>query len=286
MTAAKVSAVITNYETWDLTTRCIANLATHCGSDLAEIVVVDDASTSRPTQDLGDRVRIISNNENLGYAKSVNLGIRQCCSPYVLLMDSDAYAVSNLAQGVSRAFDASPNLGAMGFALVDENGRPTGAASSEPSTLGFVLGQRLEWLAAARNTAIHSCAMGMRRSAFDAVGGFDEDFDFLDADIDFSMQLRAAGWALTMNLDYRAIHAGGGSPQRTDARVLRYHRNRLRLLKKHRGEEIARYLVPSLFLRHCTEILVLLPLLPWSRFQRKLPARVRLARGVWQGYET
>lgn len=286
MTAAKVSAVITNYETWDLTVRCIANLVAHCGSDLAEIIVVDDASTSRPTHDLGDEVRIIFNNENMGYVKSVNVGVRHCRSPYILLMDSDAYALSNLAQSVFRAFDASPDLGAMGFALVSNNGRPTGSVSSEPNILGFVLGQRLEWLVAGRNTAIHSCAMGVRKSAFDAVGGFDEDFDFLDADIDFSMRLRAAGWTLTMNLDHRAIHEGGGSPQSTGARVVRYHRNRFRLLKKHRGEAIARYLVPSLFLRHCTEILLLLPLLPWTRFRRKFPARVRLARGVWQGYET
>jgi GT2 family glycosyltransferase len=36
-----------------------------------------------------------------------------------------------------------------------------------------------------RKQLLHSCAIGIRRKAFDSIGGFDEDFDFLDADLDF-----------------------------------------------------------------------------------------------------
>jgi hypothetical protein len=75
--------------------------------------------------------------------------------------------------------------------------------------------------------------MTVRRKAFESVGGFDEAFDFLDADTDFSMRLRQAGWRLGKSKDIVAYHEGGGSPQSTAKRVVRHHRNRWRLLRKH-----------------------------------------------------
>jgi GT2 family glycosyltransferase len=203
-------------------------------------------------------------------------------------MDSDAYALSNLAEATITAFEASSDLGAMAFALVGDKGEDTGATSPEPTILGLLLGQRLDTLLTSPcigSVTLHSCAIAIRKSAFDAVGGFDEDFDFLDADIDFSMRMRAAGWRLSVNRNYRAFHTGSGSPQATDKRVLRYHRNRLLLLAKHRGKVATSLLIPALFLRHCAEIVVLALLLPWQRFNRKVPARLKLAIGVWRRYE-
>src|SRR5262249_5468792 len=117
-----------------------------CGPQLAEIIVVDDASKTQPPKEISSQTRLIRNSRNLGYVRSVNLGVRACDTPYVLVMDSDAYALSNLAEATITAFEASSDLGAMAFALVGDKGEDTGATSPEPTILGLLLGQRLDTL--------------------------------------------------------------------------------------------------------------------------------------------
>jgi len=131
----------------------------------------------------------------------------------------------------------------MALHLVDRDGTPTGAVSPEPTVLHYVLGQKAgSWLRRATQgdgiplsdrLCLHSCGMAVRQEAAEDVGGFDEGFDFLDADTDFSMRLRKGGWRLTKSEDVVAYHEGGGSPQSTAKRVARHHRNRWRLLQKH-----------------------------------------------------
>jgi hypothetical protein len=67
-------------------------------------------------------------------------------------------------------------------------------------------------------------------------------------------------------------------------RVIEFHRSRLRLLKRHRGEWIG-LIKPILFLRHCIETLLL-------TFRRstdaaaapKLEKRKQMLRTVWNDY--
>jgi GT2 family glycosyltransferase len=132
--------------------------------------------------------------------------------------------------------------------------------------------------------------MAVRREAFESVDGFDESFDFLDADTDFSMRLRQAGWRLGKCEDIVAYHEGGGSPQSTAKRVVRHHRNRWRLLKKHRKLDRQQGVKWLLYARHCIEYAILLlarnllcadP----KRWNDKLAGRSALLRGVWGAYD-
>ena len=129
--------------------------------------------------------------------------------------------------------------------------------------------------------------MAVRRSAFLNVGGFDESFDFLDADMDFSWSLLEHGWNTAITSDVLCYHPGGGSPQSTGQRVLRLHRNRWRLLCKHghvRWQALAKLL---LFLRHLIEtgVLALLCLTPLTRrFRPKFKTRWQLLTSVARGY--
>ena len=120
---------------------------------------------------------------------------------YVLLLDSDACPLMDLTEPLGRAFGAEPKLGAVAMQTVAEDGSPTQSSMDVPDALTFLLGPRLDrhWLRL-RGTfsqplvVLFSCALAVRRSAFEQLGGFDTGFDFLDADLDFSMRLSAAGW--------------------------------------------------------------------------------------------
>jgi GT2 family glycosyltransferase len=294
----KISAVITNYNTWPLTLRCVQALARHSADQLEEIVVVDDGSSSPAPPELSALARVIHNARNLGYQASVNVGFRAVSSDWVLLLDSDAYPLMDVVEPLTRAFVAEPKLGAVALATVDEQGRGTQSAQAEPRALGFLLGPRLEgaymrarelWSEPA--VVAYSCALAVRRAAFESVGGFDEGFDFLDADIDFSLRLSQAGWQVRYDPSVIAFHRGSGSPQTQSKRVLRCYRNRWRLLEKHQKLGSPLGLKVLLALRHQAEIetlLVLLKVTPKGakrdQYAEKLRVRRKLRRAVWSGY--
>jgi len=293
-----ISVVVTNYNTKDLTLRCLDGLARHSAGRPVQVIVVDDASTERLAGVLPSGVELVQNDVNQGYVRSVNIGVRRATGDVVLLLDSDACPVSDVLSPTVDAFAANPRLGALGYHLVDSGGRPTGAIQPEPTVLGLALGQALEarfsrWIhrhADGRFT-IHSCALAFRRKAFVELGGFDEGFDFLDADTDFSMRMRRAGWAFAMNDDVRIQHEGSGSPQATAKRVVRHHANRWRLLEKHGLITHPALLRGALALRHATELLWLSrPAVLWqgdpATRADKLNGRRQLMSTVWKSYRS
>jgi GT2 family glycosyltransferase len=74
--------------------------------------------------------------------------------------------------------------------------------------------------------------MAFGRSAFDAVGGFDESFEY-GSDVDFSWRLVDAGFMLRSVPD-AIVTADWGSPRRQLKRAWSYGRARARLYRKHR----------------------------------------------------
>lgn len=75
--------------------------------------------------------------------------------------------------------------------------------------------------------------MAFRRSAFDAVGGFDERFEY-GSDIDFSWRLVDAGFRIRCVAGAVVAH-DWGTPGRQLKRGYRYGRARARLYRKHLG---------------------------------------------------
>jgi GT2 family glycosyltransferase len=290
------AALITNYNTWLLTNRCVMELLNWSSKSLSEILIVDDASEQAQPDNLSDKVRVVQNSQNQGYVASINIGFRQLHEDVILIFDSDAYPLMDLSEPISQAFADNPKLGALGFQLVDEHGQSTGSSQSEPSAIGLLLGQKLEALYntlfkpnQSQSICLYSCAIAVRRIAFEEIGGFDEGFDFLDADIDFSIRLREAGWQIQVDSNLLAFHKGGGSFQTTSKRVLRYHRNRWRLLANH-GYLSQEWLFKfGLATRHTLEYSLLriigkqLILEP-TTLEDKLHSRRQLLRGVWSGY--
>jgi GT2 family glycosyltransferase len=231
----------------------------------------------------------------------VNIGFSHLDSDLIVLLDSDAEPLMDFVPGMRKAFSEDPQLGALALHLVDRDGSPTGAVSPEPTVVRYVLGQRAgSWLQRLtqgdglpppNRMCLHSCGMAVRREAVKEVGGFDEGFDFLDADTDFSMRLRQTGWRLRKSEEIVAYHEGGGSPQSTAKRVVRHHRNRWRLLQKHDKLRYPTLAKAALAIRHSVEYGLLRMIgtvftNTTAEKEDKLVGRRVLLRRVWNAYQT
>ena len=290
-----ISVLITNYETWSDAARCARAVVKQCGTDVERILVMDDASETSPPP-MPEGVEVKRHDENRGFPSTLNSGFEALGEDVIVHFDADGYPLMNFAPQVAEAFSSNERLGALGFHMVDHEGRPTGSytAASEISSLRFLVGQRIASMfktdAFSELLLPNACGTAVRRRAFQDVGGFDEAFELLDVDLDFFLRLNGAGWKVEYNPDIRAYHEGGGSPQTTATRVVRHHRDRWCLLRKHERVSFPRMTKGLLFFRHVLEYGAIIlggPMLfpDEERRRDKQLGRRQLIRKVWEDYK-
>ena len=260
----KVSLVIPNYNTWYLVERNI-NSALHFDDNLInEIIVVDDCSPTENYINFSNKVKIIRNEQNLLYTKTVNIGLKHASGDIIMLLDSDAYFVMPLIEKIIQLFSNNKSLGCIGFKTVDESGNDTGNVLPEPSILSFIAGQQLHKLL--RNYNIFqskkllpfSCAVVFRKNCLQEMNYLDEQFPYLEADHDISMRIhRSSHWQLQYVPELMVYHKGGSSIAKNYKRVLQFYESRWLLMKKHNklgSAFIAKWLT---YIRFSIETLVL-----------------------------
>jgi GT2 family glycosyltransferase len=233
-----IGVLVLNYNTWDLARRALDAAVRLEGEAVHEYVLFDDGSPKPPPPDIDGRIRVIRNETNLGFARALGAAFAQMKSDIVVLFDSDACALTPFASQVRKRFQQEQNLGQLGFLSQDENGRLTESFFSEPDRWSLLLGQKVHgWVPkrepAPSNICVITGCMATRVDAYRQVGGFDEKFDFLDVDVDYSIRLRKSGWKVDVDPSIKIFHVGGGTTQLQRHRVLRFYKTRWYLLRKH-----------------------------------------------------
>ncbi len=234
-----VGVLVLNYNTWDLALRAL-NASIHLEQEsVKEYVLFDDGSQTPPPVVVDGRIRVIRGEANRGYTGALKVAFTEMKSDLVVVFDADAYPVKPFATCARERFECDKQLGQLAFFAEDENGSPTGSfLNREPTKWSLLLGQRLDgWISRkvprSKGLCVFSCCMATRLKAYMQVGGVDENFDFLDADLDYSMRLRRSGWKIATDPSLRAFHVGGGWSQPQRHRVLRFYKSRWYLLRKH-----------------------------------------------------
>lgn len=261
----KVSVVIPVYGQWDLLKRNIDSLLQFDRSRIAEIIVVNDCSPEpNPYVFDSSLVRMLNNLQNLGYAGTVNHGLRKAGSEFILLLDSDAFCFEPFIERVLSVFHTDERIGCIGFRTCDEQGKDTGSWQYEPSILGLIAGQQLEAkldrMRFRRNANIlpYSCTVSFRKACLEDLDYFDaQTFKVLEADNDLGMRIHRSSWKLLFADDIVLCHKGGNSYKINNRRVQIFHDSRWALLRKHGLIRFPRLSKKMLQVRVLCEIAVL-----------------------------
>jgi GT2 family glycosyltransferase len=227
-----------NYNTWDIALRAL-DAAIHLEGDAVhEYVLFDDGSSTGPPANINRSIRLIRAKENVGFARALRAAFSSMQSEIVVLFDADAYPLTPFVSRVLDRFQNEHDLGQLAFLSQDQKGRFTESFFAEPDKWSLLLGQKLHsWIPHREAQQSSICAitacMATRMKAYDQVGGFDGNFDWLDVDVDYSMRLRKGGWRVQVEPSIRVFHVGGGTSQLQRHRVLRFYKTRWYLLRKH-----------------------------------------------------
>lgn len=190
---ARVSVIIPVYNGAATVAEAIDSALAQTRADL-ELIVVDDGSTDATPAILarfGGRIRVIRQ-PNGGISAARNSGVAAASGEYLAFLDCDDIWEPAMAERASAALDAHPEcvLAYSNLALIDSDGRDLGSALIGPGLdHAPELAEMLE-----RLWPIMPSAVMARRSAFDAAGGFSEEFrSYGFEDVIFWLRLRELG---------------------------------------------------------------------------------------------
>ncbi len=206
--AATIVIPCWNRAPWTL--RCLQSIQATLADGTYEVVLVDNGSTdatSNVTDNPSAGVTVVRNDTNRGFAVACNQGASVATSDVVVFCNNDVVAKQGWLQPLLGAI-ADPRVAMVGSKLLFPDGTIQHAgvgllydADGEGWLDGFHLlyRQPADHPAANRPSelrAVTAAVVAVRRSAFEAVGGFDESYWNGNEDVDLCLKLGQAGWSV------------------------------------------------------------------------------------------
>jgi len=263
MLPTELAVVIVTWNVRDLALACLESVYqdAQSGAINVKVVVVDNASrdgTVDSIRDLFPQTTIIGSDENLGFARGNNAGIRALGTgyeidfpPFVLFLNPDtvvrAGALRHLIGGMT---ESSAGLG--GARLVYGDGSFQHSAFAFPGIVQLILdlfpapaflresrinGRYPRRLYRARRPFQVDHPLGatfmVRREVIQQTGAFDEAFHLYCEEIDWAMRIRAANWKAVCIPSAEIVHFGGQSTsQAAPQSIINLWKARLTLYRK------------------------------------------------------
>ncbi len=186
-----------------------------------EVIVVDNSGANR-VKERSARVRVISNDRNVGFGAAINQGIRASEAPYIATLNDDAVADP---QWLSKLVQAAESRPGAGMWASEVRLKDTGTLDSAGMLIAIDGSSKQrghgeppdEYAGAIEALCPSGSAALYRRKMLDEIEYFDEDFFLYCEDTDLGLRARWAGWECAYvpgaMVEHRYSHsAGGASP--------------------------------------------------------------------------
>jgi N-acetylglucosaminyl-diphospho-decaprenol L-rhamnosyltransferase len=244
------SVLIVNYASWPLTLRCIESLY---GTDYEdfEAIVVDNDVVQPP--ELPSSVRLIRNNQNVGFARANNRAIAVSTGDLVVLINPDTVVEKDFFENLEEFFEKDPRVGIAGPKILDSEGKLQLSARREISALSGFLGRtslltrlfpksslvKSQFPAVTEGSHpspvdwVSGACMVIRRDTLRGIGPLDERFFMYFEDADLCRRARAAGWLVYYLPRIEIIHQTGASSRSKLKAVWLLHKSAFLYHRKH-----------------------------------------------------
>lgn len=252
-----LSIIIVSWNTKDLLIKCLESLFLNHPSGTFEVIVVDSASTDNSLEMVGKlfpNVQLIDNEENIGFARANNQGLRLCQGSTLLLLNPDTEVRPGALDAMLDFLNSNPSVGAVGPRVLNPDGSLQHSCSPFP-TLGreflrlFHLPgnrpdgyYRMEFWNQEKphkvDVLLGACIL-IRWEVLDQVGLFDENFFMYSEETDLCYRIKHAGWELYWVPQAEIVHYGGKSTEQiAESMFLQLYRSKLQYFRKHHGPQV------------------------------------------------
>jgi len=259
-----ISIIIVNWNTKELLIDCLTSVFQTIKKSTFEVWLVDNASTDGSVETAKSRfpgIKIIENQENLGFAAANNRALKRMRGRYALLLNTDTIVTDGAVDEIYLFMDENPKIGLACGQLLNQDGTKQNSIANFPSLLSLLCNEtvlrivlpkrfpskRKEYRSPIEvDSCIGACMMA-RKEAMNEIGFFDEDYFFFFEETDLAYRIKQAGWKIFFIPSAGIFHAQGKSVgMGLNARIM-FYRSRYIFLKKWR---------PHLYGLICTVIFI------------------------------
>jgi len=238
-----LSIIIVNYNTKELLEKCIASIVSAINHQpLAiglEIIVVDNGSGEKvKSEELrmkslveSLKLKIIRNDQNLGFARANNQGIKIAQGEYILLLNSDTEIKEGAVEKLVGYLEKNDDVAAVSPQLLNPDGtRQVDYYMKFPNLQQILLYHNIflrpiimktslkKMIVSKMNSVpfavdqLPASALMAKKEVFEKLKGFDEDYSFLFEDVDLCYRIKKMDLGkLVVVPDAEIMHIGGAS---------------------------------------------------------------------------
>jgi GT2 family glycosyltransferase len=262
-TPLKLSIVILCWNDWKVINECLRSIFSGDSKLSFEVIVSDNGSTDGCVEFIRrdfEKVQLIENKANLGFARGNNVGINAAKGEFVLILNPDTIIHKDSLYHLTSFAEQHPEAGGFGCRVENPDGSYQASARPFPTIFGgWIAALYLRPLAYLspiftsdtytgwKGNSVRSvdwqsgCCLMVRRSVLQTLEGFDERFFYNFEEVDLCMRIWKSGKRILFTPDATITHLGGQSVKRFPSRFeIEKCRNRYRFFYKHYGAKAAR----------------------------------------------
>ncbi len=259
-----ISVIIVNYNTKELTHKCIKSIYDTTFGVTFEIIVVDNNSSDNSYEyiisDFPD-IKFLKSGTNLGFGKANNLGVDYASGKYLFFLNSDTIVLNNSMKYFFDFMETNKNLktGVAGSVLLDENYKVTHSSRFFPSKweecraqfTGYFskkdfkkvnqreYDQYLSFKEYIEVDYVTGADMFISKSLFEETGRFDPYYFMYFEESDLQLRLHKSGYKNVIINGPEILHLQGSSDLNPDImpeRRIRNDRSKFYFFKKWSGK--------------------------------------------------
>ena len=253
----QLSIIIVNYNVKYFLAHCLLSVLYASKNSQVEVFVVDNMSQDGSVEMVKEKfpwVKLIANEENVGFAKANNQAVELSTGKYILYLNPDTIVPEDCFEKCIAYMDAHEKVGALGCRLIDgkgiflpesKRGFPTAQAaffkisglSSIFKKSTFFNQYHLGFLSEHETNEVDvlvGCFMFCRKTVIDEVGSFDEEYFMYGEDIDLSYKIKQAGFSNVYFPETTVIHYKGESTKKGSLNYVKmFYQAMIIFAKKH-----------------------------------------------------
>jgi GT2 family glycosyltransferase len=227
----QVSVSIVSFNTKDLLKQCIENLLNQKTQHNVEIFVIDnnssDGSVQMIEENYSGKVKLIRNNENVGFAKGQNIILKRVKGSYVLILNPDTKIPPDAIEKMIVFMEENPGNGIASCKLIGNNGKLQSNGGDFPFGIALISwlfnleflginsnfhrteknfydkGREVDW--------VGGTFMMVRQDVFESVGYFNEDYFMYFEDAEFCYKASKKRFKVMINPEVIVTHQSGAS---------------------------------------------------------------------------
>lgn len=270
-----LSVITLNYKTKEETLACVDSLyqlyTSECDKKEIEHIIVDNDSQDDSVPFLKKEivkkkyphVTLIANNENAGFGKGNNVGVKKSKGDYILFLNSDTKVVDRGFLDMVDFLKNHPKAAILGAKLRYPNGKQQLSAwkfYTLPNAFLMLLGlERFGFLTEKTDKTkqvdwVTGACMMVRKDIFEKIGMFDEKIFMYMEDMEICYRAKKAGYDTYYFPSTVVMHQAQGSSNRGFA-IINIYKNLLYFYKKHRTP--SEYAALKLLLQMKAHVLIL-----------------------------